>query len=1008
MSWLESIDLDALVARYGNAAVDRALTSTHRYIDPPRFAHWEDTSAQHVQTRAVFLEGQRLSAPVTIEVRALQHVHCTCSRCEHPLALLVDLAVSPALREALIVGDDTEPLLEALAELRAQAAERMHLEERLARWLPEPRHETLEIDVEPVAATPTPLLLVRCRRHGDRAPLPVKPLLAAPVGPRERRWIDLTLPHHADRHALVATRGQAALVLAALAQDLSVSCNNFRDPVTFAKEPVRPCVEVAGDRLVVRWITRLDSGASRSLGDASALVLFAGPRSFVWSAASRTFHPVAEDVDLHVARGMQEIPSLPNDVAVGRALLLRGRGRGIELPPPQALGLPPLERPRFELRLQGTPLAVEARAFAQYAAGSADLLATVQDTWRHTEAEEEALRHLASAGLTRDGAVLRAHEDAAVQLWRTGLDELRAQGFAVHLAETLGRPRVISDVELDVHVRGRVGWLDADLTFRAEALEIELRRLHDVLAEGHRWIELDDGALARIQDDVAELLGEMRTFPHPAARVERWMHNTSSHVHVRHTAVRPSPPRLPPELRATLRPYQLESLAWLQWLHTAQFSGGILADDMGLGKTLTTLAFLAEAYASSPNEGAPSLVVCPTSLVGNWLAEAARFVPQLRVAAWDPLSADPTAQVLVTSYGRLRRHPELTYARWFCAVLDEAQVIKNPRTEVSRAARSLDAELRLALSGTPVENHLRELWSLFDFVQPGLLGSEQQFENAYEIGRLGAERVRTMIRPFVLRRRKEQVLHELPPKIEVERVCVLDDTQKRAYDALAIALRQTLRVDEQKRKLARARLSALTAILRLRQMACDPRLVDGAAAPSMSAKRTEFLDLVRELVSSGRRALVFSQFVGLFDLWRRDLDDAHIAYEYLDGQTRDRDEVVRRFQQGEAPLFLISLKAGGFGLNLTAADTVIHCDPWWNPAVEDQAESRAHRMGQARSVTVIRLVAQGTIEHKLALLKEHKRDLVRALWDNDSTMGQQLSDAELDALLAPIDADASE
>jgi SNF2 family DNA or RNA helicase len=341
-------------------------------------------------------------------------------------------------------------------------------------------------------------------------------------------------------------------------------------------------------------------------------------------------------------------------------------------------------------------------------------------------------------------------------------------------------------------------------------------------------------------------------------------------------------------------------------------------------------------------------------------------------------------------------------------VLDEAQNIKNPSSETARSARKLDADMRLALTGTPVENRLAELWSLMTFVNPGLLGTLTSFDAHYERpiamrpdGAVAAE-LRSLVGPFILRRTKRDVLRELPPKTEVERVCILGMQQRRAYDGLALAVRESVRTNMDRRGDARVQLSVLTAILRLRQMACDPRLVDPTAPPEHSVKRAAFLDLVRELVAEDRRALVFSQFVELLQLWRKDLDELKIAYEWLDGSTLDRDAAVDRFQNGTAPLFLISLKAGGAGLNLTAADTVIHCDPWWNPAVEDQATDRTHRIGQTRPVTVLRLVAQGTIEHKVGLLKRSKQELASAILTGDA---QPLNDVDLDLLLSDVDVD---
>ena len=471
-------------------------------------------------------------------------------------------------------------------------------------------------------------------------------------------------------------------------------------------------------------------------------------------------------------------------------------------------------------------------------------------------------------------------------------------------------------------------------------------------------------------------------------------------------------PETPAGLQGTLRPYQRLGLAWLQFLQKLG-AGGILADDMGLGKTITTLAFL---LGRKENEGpAPTLVVCPTSVATNWVREAARFTPGLRVhllygPSRDFREAVAKADLVITTYALLRRDIDaLSGLRFRCAVLDEAQNIKNADSATTRAARRLDASMRLALTGTPIENRLRELWSLASFANPGMLGTSRAFETRFErpisTDRSSpiASELRAVVRPFLLRRTKADVLRELPPKAEIDRVVTLTRADKRMYDALAHALRESVRKDIEKRAHGMSTLGVFTALTRLRQMACDPRLVDSTLAPSSSAKREAFLDLVRELVAEGRRALVFSQFVQLLTLWRRDLDAEKIAYEYLDGSTTKRDEVVDRFQNGTAPLFLISLKAGGAGLNLTGADTVIHCDPWWNPAVEDQATDRAYRIGQDKPVTVVRLVAQGTIEEKILSLKAKKRELTRAVIGDDARALEGITEEDVRLLLGDAD-----
>ncbi len=697
-------------------------------------------------------------------------------------------------------------------------------------------------------------------------------------------------------------------------------------------------------------------------------------------------------------------------------------GSGSRFPRARRLGWRRSKRPAFELRLRGSPLDVRGQLAAVYAAGKAPVAPCVPSSFdRSADAEQGALAAVRAAGLCDDDddGCLRGTEENAVEFWRHGLAVLReAPNLRLHILidEALARVKIGPTMTVQVDVAASSGWLDTEFTFVAGALKVELSLIRKVLAERGRWVPLSDGTLIRIEDHVAALVGESLPFvddagrgrlaPHQLGRVERWIERFGGELDEPTMALRTrlralavtEAPQLPSHLEAVLRPYQLRGLAWLQFLREVG-AGGVLADDMGLGKTLMTLALLARWKEDAGDR--PSLVVCPTSLVGNWAKEAARFVPQLRVFVLhgedrsSRYAQIAESDLVVTTYGVLRRDIErLAVVPFRCAIVDEAQNVKNAGSEASRAARRLDAEMRLALSGTPIENRLRELWSIMSFVNPGMLGERGAFEERYErpLGdrRDGAasDELRVLVRPFILRRTKAEVLVDLPPKTEVVRACVLGLRQRRLYDALALALREAVKRKIEKRGLARSRLSVLTAILRLRQMACDPRLVDPAANPADSAKRAAFLGLVRELVAEGRRALVFSQFVSLFALWREDLEREKIAYEYLDGAVGDREAVVERFQHGDAPLFLVSLKAGGTGLNLTAADTVIHCDPWWNPAVEDQATDRAHRMGQAKPVTVVRLVAGGTIEEKIDVLKEKKRELALAVLGGSRDSGE--------------------
>lgn len=423
---------------------------------------------------------------------------------------------------------------------------------------------------------------------------------------------------------------------------------------------------------------------------------------------------------------------------------------------------------------------------------------------------------------------------------------------------------------------------------------------------------------------------------------------------------------LPTDLTVELRPYQERGVSWLAFLRDAEL-GALLADDMGLGKTLQALAVVR----------GKTLVVCPKSVVYNWAAEIRRFRPSLRVSHYGGTKrALDDADVVLTTYGLLRLDVEILAGRkWDVVILDEAQAIKNPDSQVARAAFRLDARFRIALSGTPVENRLDELWSLMRFANPGLLGSRDHFDDRYtrpiEAGEATvAAALRARIRPFVLRRTKRDVLPELPPRTEAVLLCELEAEERAVYDAVRAATRKEI---VEKLSQGGSVLAALEALLRLRQAACHPALVPGQSAET-SSKVERLRDALEELVAEGHRALVFSQWTSLLDKVEPHLDQAGIRFGRLDGSTRDRAAVVNEFQsESGPPVLLLSLKAGGVGLNLTAADHVFLLDPWWNPAAEDQAADRAHRIGQDKPVMIYRLVSKDTVEEGILALQERKR-----------------------------------
>jgi superfamily II DNA or RNA helicase len=496
----------------------------------------------------------------------------------------------------------------------------------------------------------------------------------------------------------------------------------------------------------------------------------------------------------------------------------------------------------------------------------------------------------------------------------------------------------------------------------------------------------------------------------------------------------------PANFRGELRPYQQEGLGWLQFLRKFRL-GGILADDMGLGKTVQTIAHIAlEIENARLNK--PVLIVAPVSALGNWQHEFARFAPGLSVFTWHGTQRKKSlarlngAQVIITAYPLLLIDSDMLLSREFgLVILDEAQMIKNPGAKVSQMARALRAECRLCLSGTPVENHLGELWSLFDFLQPGLLGDERHFQRHYRtpIERNGdrgrAEGLSARLAPFLLRRTKDSVAKELPPKVEIVESITLDEKQRDFYDGVRLAMHQRIQEVVRQQGLARSQITILDALLKLRQVCCDPRLVnvdggegrgrrvdvarsgerrDDAAASGETARdsvpsaKLEWLATVLpELVAEGRRILLFSQFTSMLRLIESLVTELAIPYCLLTGETTDRTAVVERFQSGQVPLFLISLKAGGTALNLTAADTVIHYDPWWNPAVEAQATDRAHRIGQTKSVFVYKLIAEGSVEERMLQLQADKRALAGRLYTEKSASPTALAAEDLEMLFAP-------
>ena len=474
---------------------------------------------------------------------------------------------------------------------------------------------------------------------------------------------------------------------------------------------------------------------------------------------------------------------------------------------------------------------------------------------------------------------------------------------------------------------------------------------------------------------------------------------------------------LPTGLNAELRPYQQSGLNWLQFLREYRFAG-ILADDMGLGKTVQTLAhLLVEKNAGRLDK--PALVVAPTSLMGNWRREAERFTPELRIIVLHGtdrhhLFDDMTnCDLLLTTYPLLSRDSEQLQAQHYHSIiLDEAQAIKNPNTKMARLVRQLRSDHRLCLTGTPMENHLGELWSLFDFLMPGFLGDKNTFKKQYRTpievhGDLEKQqKLAQRVQPFLLRREKDDVASELPPKTEILQTVELEGKQAELYESIRLAMDKRVREAIKTQGLARSHITILDALLKLRQVCCDPRLLklDQAKNVSQSAKLSLLMDLLPEQIEEGRRIILFSQFTSMLTLIEEELKKYNIEYSKLTGQTIKRDEAIQRFREGDVNLFLISLKAGGTGLNLTEADTVILYDPWWNPAVETQAIDRAHRIGQDKPVFIYRLMVSGSVEEKMLAMQDKKRLLAKGIYSAQAKDETPLLDTHtLQNLFSPLE-----
>jgi superfamily II DNA or RNA helicase len=712
-------------------------------------------------------------------------------------------------------------------------------------------------------------------------------------------------------------------------------------------------------------------------------------------------------------------------------------------------------RPQFKLHLAGGLAVLQATLDCLYQGKSiqswppdAPWLAAAGSPLcfmaRDFAAEQAALSDLARAGFSgpdRQGLYHLQGQEPVLNFFALHYPRLEKQ-WSVTLEERLERSAGnLERVEprFAITTSGEQ-WFDLQVTFDTpEGSHFSAADIQRLLRSGQSHTRLGNGKFALLDTGAVEELEQVLADASPRQEAGAYrLHNAQAGFldatlrqqsdwkvqapagwNARAAQQRGEVKLVPPPLGAlesVLRPYQKDGVAWLRFLRANGF-GGILADEMGLGKTLQVLAHLDVLKSAAAPGNGPSLIVCPTSLVFNWEAEAARFTPGLRVLALHGAQRHrhfaqiPRHDLIITSYALLRRDAERYRDIEFdTLVLDEAQHIKNRQTQNAQAVKATRARHRVVLTGTPLENSVLDLWSIFDFLMPGYLGTAPDFRERYELAisrdhdQTTQTRLARRLRPFMLRRLKRDVAADLPEKIEQVSYCELGKDQRALYQQVLDAGRREMAAATDGPAQAKSRMVVLTALLRLRQICCDPRLLDleQKNRPVPSGKTELFLELVEEALDGGHRVLVFSQFTSMLALLRDELTAQKTGFCYLDGSTGDRAQVVEQFQNDpDIPVFLISLKAGGVGLNLTAADTVIHFDPWWNPAVEAQATDRAHRIGQKKVVTSYKLITRGTVEEKILSLQNRKRALTQSMLGDEEQLLQSLSWEEIQALLEP-------
>ena len=818
--------------------------------------------------------------------------------------------------------------------------------------------------------------------------------------------------------------------------------------LNYMDEPVRPQIhlESTPDGAMARIEFRLPDGTGLGLRE---VILLAGRRSYVLHG--QNLHTLDPDLPARLWRKWMLEPTMNFPVnQLDRALSffaahlprlnLAFKADGIEVEE----GV----EPKFVLTLEGTIESVRVKIGARYGQTTLPVSATAMHLGyasgvgegsrklyrRNEESEKGAAKRLLELGFRFEpvSQSFDAIGDPAITFWSTGLDTLPKswERFGLEALKVRVRPKLKPRIRVGM---SGVQWFELESDFVSDDQMVDLGAVRMWLDSGRKFVPLKDGSFAEADPvelrRVADLLEEAGASPgravtklplHQAVALDLLASlgeitelDKKAKQAISELKETRTPPKVdaPEGLTATLRHYQEDGLAWLWFLERHGLSG-ILADDMGLGKTIQALSLLQKSKNEHGTK--PSLVVAPTSVLPNWQREAEKFTPGLSVVLWhgsdrkDNVEKLRGVDVVLTSYALVRRDRDaLSEIPFRYLILDEAQNIKNADSATAQACKSLPSDLRLALTGTPLENRLSELWSIFDFLMPGFLGAQDSFAERYETPIQVAgdvetrDRLRRRIQPFILRRLKTEVAKDLPPKTESVAYCDMTPGQAALYREVLEESRRKVYDSIEKVGFKRSRVSILAALMRLRQVCCDPRLLKlppGTLLPP-SAKLERFRELTTDLIAEGHRALVFSQFTEMLELLKQRADEEKIGYMYLDGRTKDRMSRVDQFNDPNGPpLFFISLKAGGTGLNLTAADYVIHYDPWWNPAVEDQATDRTHRIGQTKAVISYKLITRGTVEEKILALQRRKRELALGVLGPDSDVGGALTENDVEDL----------